>query len=461
VLGNSPSKYFPSRKKKDLKMTEKSSPKNPMARVMAVHDFRLLFTGATTSLLGDQFALIATPWLVLRLTGDPLVLGFVLALEGIPRAVFMLLGGAVTDRISPRLLMFLSDAVRLALTVWMAFAVFTGTVQMWMLYVFGLGFGLVAGFAIPAENSIVPMLVEERDLQAGNSIIMGISQLVGFIGPTVAGILIGGFSRSLTGIGMAFALDAISFAVSGTCLWLMRGGSRRERSAGSSESESIWVSIAAGVKYLWSDRVLRLMFLVITALNFLIVGPLLVGIPVLANQRFSGSAVVFGMLMSAYAGGNLVGYLLAGSLPRPAGNTMRVLIILLQTAFGLVIASFGFSPFVWLDFSLMLLTGVGNGYISIIMFTWMQTRTPREMLGRMMSILMFSNTGLVPIAQAISGAVSKWNLTALFGLSGALILLLTLWTAFQPGLRAFSESLSAKPAEEPILKRSGEEPSVG
>ena len=59
-------------------------------------DFRRLFAGATTSQLGDQFALVATPWLVMHLTGDPLALGLVLALEGAPRALFMLLGGAVT-----------------------------------------------------------------------------------------------------------------------------------------------------------------------------------------------------------------------------------------------------------------------------------------------------------------------------------------------------------------------------
>lgn len=175
-------------------MVDTTSPKNPMLRVMALRDFRLLFSGAATSLLGDQFALIATPWLVLRLTGDPLTLGIVLALEGIPRAVLMLLGGAITDRLSPRLLMLASDIIRFLLTAMMAMVIFFGTIPLWMIYVFSLGFGLVAGFAIPAENSIVPMLVEERDLQAGNSIVMGIAQLVGFIGPTVAGILIGGFS---------------------------------------------------------------------------------------------------------------------------------------------------------------------------------------------------------------------------------------------------------------------------
>lgn len=84
-------------------MTNTTSTQNPMARVMSLRDFRLLFAGTSTSLLGDQFALIATPWLVLQLTGDPLALGIVLALEGFPRALFMLLGGAVTDRLSPRM----------------------------------------------------------------------------------------------------------------------------------------------------------------------------------------------------------------------------------------------------------------------------------------------------------------------------------------------------------------------
>ena len=103
-----------------------TSTQSPMARVMALRDFLLLLSGTATSLLGDQFALIATPWLVLKLTGDPTALGIVLALEGLPRAVFMLLGGAITDRISPRLVMLISDVIRFMLTVLMASVVFMG-----------------------------------------------------------------------------------------------------------------------------------------------------------------------------------------------------------------------------------------------------------------------------------------------------------------------------------------------
>ena len=414
-----------------------------MARVMSLRNFRLLFAGTTTSLLGDQFALIATPWLVLTLTGDPMALGIVLALEGIPRAAFMLIGGAITDRISPRIVMLISDLVRLVLTALMAFVVFTGIVQVWMLYAFGLGFGLVAGFAIPAENSMVPMLVQEQDLQAGNSIMMGIGQLAGFVGPTVAGILIGRYSSSLFGIGLAFALDAFSFAVSSGCLWLIRIAARTGSAGTSPAGESVWASILAGLKYLWKDEALRMLFIVLTALNFLLIGPLLVGIPVLAVQRLPEGAVAFGMLISAYAGGNLAGFLVAGSLPRPGGAVMKTILIALLAAFGVVIASLGFVPSTWVDFASLLLLGLGNGYIAIILFTWIQNRTPKDMLGRMMSIIMFCSTGLVPVSEAVSGAVSKWNLTLLFAGAGLLCVLVTVWAAFQPGLRLFSEDLAA------------------
>ena len=160
---------------------------NPMARVMSLRNFRLLFTGAFISLLGDQFALIATPWLVLQLTRRPVDAWNRSCPGRDSAAAFILFGGAITDRLSPRRVMLIANITRFFLTAFMALVVFTGLVQVWMIYTFALLFGIVAGFAIPAEQSIVPTLVDEQDLQAGNSIIMGITQLAGFIGPTHRG----------------------------------------------------------------------------------------------------------------------------------------------------------------------------------------------------------------------------------------------------------------------------------
>ncbi|MBE3033094.1 MAG: MFS transporter, partial [Actinobacteria bacterium] len=86
-----------------------------MTSVLRIRDFRLLFSGEGVSLLGDQFYFIALPWLVLQLSASTMVLGVVLALQGVPRAAFMLVGGAVSDRFSPRRVMIGSNVVRLAL----------------------------------------------------------------------------------------------------------------------------------------------------------------------------------------------------------------------------------------------------------------------------------------------------------------------------------------------------------
>jgi MFS family permease len=413
-----------------------------MFKVLTIRDFRLLFTGVSTSLLGDQLVLIATPWLVLQLTNDPLALGIVLALEGIPRALFMLFGGAITDRFSPRIIMLTSDIARLILATFMATVVFMGIVKLWMLYAFSLGFGLVAGFAVPAGNSIVPTLVEEEDLQAGNSMVMGVEQLASFVGPVMAGILIGKFTKSFLGIGLAFGIDAVTFGISVMTLWFMHG-QNNVAAPTERKQKSIWNDILDGLKYVWNDRALRLIFLVIAAVNFLFVGPIMVGIPVLAAQRLTQGAVAFGLLMSGFAGGNLGGFLLAGALPKPTERIIRFFLISLLAIFGVVMGIIGFIDLTWVDFGLMSLLGLGNGYVTITLFTWIQKRTPQKLLGRTMSLLMLSSAGLIPVSQAISGAVSALNLSLLFIIVGSLIVFVSAWTAFQPALVTFSKSVAA------------------
>ena len=416
---------------------------NTLRNLFSIRDFRLLFIGVSTSLLGDQFTLIATPWLVLQLTDNPLALGLVLALEGIPRALFMLFGGAVTDLFSPRAVLLACDGIRLVLTALMAFVVLTGVVQLWMLYLFGLAFGLVAGFAVPAGNSILPLLLNKTDLQTGNSLVMGVGQLVGFVGPVTAGILIGTFSTSCLGVGLAFGIDAVTFAISALTLWRMRGGGPGSSSTEPTPKESIWTAILSGLQWVWKDKPLRLIFWVIAAVNFLFVGPLLVGIPVLAARRLPEGATAFGLLMSAFSAGNLGGFLAAGLLPKPNGKHMRILLISLLAAFGLALGTMGMLYVTWVGFTLLLLLGLGNGYVTLILFTWIQTHTPKTMLGRVMSLLMLSSNGLLPISQSISGAAGSWNMVWLFGGAGVLILLVSLWAARHPALVTFSESLSA------------------
>ena len=414
---------------------------NPMARVLGQRDFRLLFTGTGLSLLGDQFALIATPWLVLQLTDDPMQLGLVLALGGIPRALFLLIGGVITDRLTPRRTMLMADVIRLGLVALIASAVMSGVVEMWMLYVFSLCFGILSGCAVPAENSIVPTLLAKADLQAGNAVIMGVTQLAGFVGPSLAGIVIGAYAQSLTGVGYAYGIDAVTFGLSALCLLLIRGRKRPEPA----KPEGMILAIKTAAVHVWHDKTLRLMFTLLAAINFLVIGPLLIGLPIIAHERLPQGATAYGLLMSAFAAGNLLGFIAAGALPRLAARGIRVLVLALFGGFGLVVGAIGFIPSLGLDFALLALLGFGNGYVAILMITWMQARTPEVMLGRVMSFMLFASSGLIPISQMLAGALGKWNLDAVLITAGTLSLAVTLWAATRPQLRSFSSELAAQP----------------
>jgi MFS family permease len=405
---------------------------NPMKRVFGIRNFFLLWIGQSTSLLGDQFHSIAGAWLVLQLTGDPLALGTVLALGGIPRAIFTVIGGAITDRISPRRVMLVADFIRLFLSTLLAAQVLTGTLQVWMIYVYSLVAGVVSGLFAPASMSIAPRLVQIEDLQAANSVMQGSMQLIGFAGPAAAGGLIAVFPQEQLGVGLAIAFDALTFVVSVITLWLMTAGGEAVTPAARADRASVLSSIRQGFAYLLKDPVLRLMFILIALANLAFGGPFVVGVPYLADTRFPEGAAAYGLIMSGYAGGNLLGILLSGVLPKMSRKVMQVFMVLMFFAFGAGISALAWIGLTWLAFADLLILGLLNGYLSILLITGLQRNTPREMLGRLMSMVLLANLGLMPLSQALAGGVLRWNVTALFATAGGLLLACAVYLAM-PG----------------------------
>ena len=109
---------------------------------------------------------MALPWLVLKLTGDPAALGLVLAVMALPRAVFILIGGAVVDRMSPRRVLLGARAINAACIAMLAVLVLTGAMHMWMVYLLSLGVGLSTAFAYPAGSAILPQLLRRNSCEA-------------------------------------------------------------------------------------------------------------------------------------------------------------------------------------------------------------------------------------------------------------------------------------------------------
>jgi len=400
-----------------------AAPAGPaLLRPLRVRDFRLLFTGETISVLGDHFHFVALAWLTLQLTGSGLALGSVLMVAAIPRAIFMLLGGALSDRLSPRSLMLYSNAFRAVLVGIVATLVITGNVELWQLYVMAGIFGVVDALFYPALSSILPMLVDEPTLPPANALMQGSQQLAGLIGPAMAGVLV-----ALVQTGPAFAIDAASFAVAAAALIFIAGGRRRTTSAESADGteSGLLGTIRAGFAYAWTDPAVRSLILLVAAFNFAFTGPLSVGLPFLADHSLGGGSATFGVLLSAFGAGSLLGAVGAGSISRVP--RLGTVVLSIAVGLGVGLGLIGVAPSVLTAFGLLAAMGLGAGFINVHVVSWLQGRTADAMRGRVMSMVMLGSVGLAPVSYALAGLIIDLGaVTAMFAVAGAIVVVASL-----------------------------------
>ena len=400
-----------------------AAPAGPaLLRPLRVRDFRLLFTGETISVLGDHFHFVALAWLTLQLTGSGLALGSVLMVAAIPRAIFMLLGGALSDRLSPRSLMLYSNAFRAVLVGIVATLVITGNVELWQLYVMAGIFGVVDALFYPALSSILPMLVDEPTLPPANALMQGSQQLAGLIGPAMAGVLV-----ALVQTGPAFAIDAASFAVAAAALIFIAGGRRRTTSAESADGteSGLLGTIRAGFAYAWTDPAVRSLIMLVAAFNFAFTGPLSVGLPFLADHSLGGGSATFGVLLSAFGAGSLLGAVGAGSISRVP--RLGTVVLSIAVGLGVGLGLIGVAPSVLTAFGLLAAMGLGAGFINVHVVSWLQGRTADAMRGRVMSMVMLGSVGLAPVSYALAGLVVDLGAVAfMFAVAGAIVVVASL-----------------------------------
>jgi MFS family permease len=386
-------------------------------------EFRYLWIGNTVSGCGDQFFLVALPWLILQLTGSGAVLGGIMMVEAIPRAALMLIGGAVTDRVSPRKIMILTAATRTLLVAALAAFIWTHHVEVWQIYVLCFFFGVADAFAAPAAQTLLPSLVAPAQLPAANALSQGTQQFAMLTVPAPAGIII-----AALGVGAAFSIDAVSFLFIIAALLKLRDPPRVEAALSRS---SVVGSILEGLNYVKNDVALRTLLFVAAVLNFCIAGPLSVGVAFLAKSDF-GSPAAFGLLMSSVAGGSLFGLILAGVRQQ---RRRGWLLIAVSVVIGICTASIGLLRQLWSLLPSLFVMSASAGFLNVHLLAWFQQRVDRTMLGRVMSVLMFAGLGLMPLSLAAAGVAVQWNLPGMFAGAGVLVLVVAFIAALQRPVR--------------------------
>jgi MFS family permease len=414
------------------------SPQPPAARrhPLALPHFRNLWLGGSISLLGDQFYLVALPWLVLQLTGSSLALGTMLMAAGVPRAALMLVGGAVIDRFSARRVLMTTATVRAVLVGTVAALLWLHVVELWHLYLLTFAFGVADAFSFPAGPALIPTLVEPQQLPAANAVMQSSAVAAQMLGPAPAGLVIRRW-----GIAAAMFFDAVSFlAVLAAIVGLPEprraapaaaggaGGAAGATPAGAAPAgvaaaaapvrPSMVRSIGLGLRAVWHDPPLRALMLLFAALNLCVSGPIGVGLAAVAKFRF-GSAAVFGTFLTCFGGGMLSGVLLGGLIKQPRRRGLQVAVMGGLT--GLEMIAMGLALRAVVIGTLMALMGLGVGFVNVQFAGWMQQRVERALLGRVASVLMFCAVGLVPLSYAIAGALAQWSFVALFAGAGTLL----------------------------------------
>jgi MFS family permease len=353
----------------------------------------------------------------------------------VPRALLMLIGGVTVDRWSPRLVMLASNAVRLVAVTALALVVLAGATELWMLYAFALVFGVADAFFFPAQTSIVPQLVEPEQLQRANGIVQGTAQASVLLGPALAGLVIAGLatpgaSTDTSGIGIALLVDAASFGVSMVTLWLMRARRRVEAT-----SSSVIDDLKAAFRHVGSVPGLRWVIMISLAANFFIVGPFEVGLPVIAYERLPEGAAAFGILLSAFGGGSLVGLALGAMLPAPRPSRFAFFVLGATGLSGLGLALLPFMPGTLAAGLLNAGAGLMLGYGNLHGITWVQARIAPDLMGRVMSVLMLGSVGLIPVSMLVAGVAVQVSLDGMLLVAGIGMAGITVLALMSPTVR--------------------------
>jgi hypothetical protein len=416
-------------------------------------NFLTYWLSGNIAFLGDIFGMFAMQLLVMNLTGgDAAAMGMVMAITGIPRLVFILFGGVLIDRYSPMRVVVIVRYGMAVTQAALAIVVFSGVIEIWMLYVFAIVTGALGSFLMPAQMTIMPAILKQEDLPAGNALNGSAHQAIQAIAPAIVGFilaLLSGYDifadgevvqdpeRELMAYGYAFFINAATFGVSGVMMvWVKVLVDKR-----ASREEDILKSIGDGFVVLWRDKSLRAFVIYITVSQLFTIGAQSVGQPIMAMERFQNldimpAAVALGLFGTASGVGAVLGSLLGGFVLSPSARWFGMVMMVLAMLRGLVMVGLGFVHDLYGTLFLFACFGAFMGYTSVLFMTWMQLRVEISILGRMMSVFMFSMMGIMPISMALAGWGIDWfGLDSLFIFSGLVMVLVSVIAFFSRSIR--------------------------
>ena len=367
-------------------------------------DFTLVVIGQIISLFGNAILRFALPLYLLRQTDSPALLGAAGAAAFLPAVLCAPIGGVVADRVNKRSVMVVLDFSTAGLML--AFALLLGRVPLAPLMVVCLMllYG-IAGAYQPAVQASIPLLAPPERLTGANAVINMVGTLSGLLGPAAGGVLFGAF-----GLRPILWVSIVCFLLSAVMELFIRIPCQPRQPAGGVLS-TVRRDLGESWRFIRRERPVFLSVMLVLALfNLVLSAALIVGIPVAVVRVLGMSDSRLGAAQAAMGLGGLFGGLLTalvgGRLSLRRGNL--VLLAAGLTAAGMALALLpGLPPLLgwWgvtaMSFAVMALSTL----LVVVLSAAVQSRTPPQLLGKVMAFIMAVSNCASPLGQAVYGAL--------------------------------------------------------
>jgi len=371
-----------------------------------------LWGASAASNLADGLFFIALPLLAVRLTDSPILIAGLTLVSRLPWLVFVLVAGALADRLDRRTTMRNVQLFRVAVVGLLAVLALMGALSLPVLYVAAFVLGVGETMFDTAAQSIMPSVVGREQLATANGRLYGVELVMNqFVGPPLGGILIG------VSVPLVLGSSLVGYGLAAVGLTLLVGSFRPQRTGPATRLTS---DIADGLRYLWRHRVLRTMAIMVGVMNLASTATWAVLVLYAVSPGpMNLSEPAFGVLMTMFAVGSLTGSFAAAPLERRFGRVRMLFFSVFVIGVGIAVPAFTASPFVvGASFAI---SGVFIVVWNVITVSLRQRIVPDGLLGRVNAGYRLFAWGTQPMGALLGGVVGEvLSLPAVFLLGGAL-----------------------------------------
>jgi MFS family permease len=378
---------------------------NALARVFhafSYRDFRLLWFGAFTSSSGTWLQETALAWILLQLTNDASYLGYLGFLSTAPILIFTLIGGVFADRFDRRRILITSQWLQLTFAFTLAALAFfkvPNMILVWSALALAFMTGCVQAFGGPAYQSLIPMLVDKKDLPNAIALNSIQFQLARAVGASIGSFPFRLFPDQMLAASVSFGLNSLSFVVVIFALMSLSVRHIPRPPVGGMRSQ-----MREGLNFVWHQEALRSLTLLAFASTFLGM-QVMTFLPAFARDTFQIGAEGNFRLVAVSGFGAVIGALITASLGNVVNKGRKAL--LMQICFGVMIIAFSLTHSVWLAYAILFLAGIFMMILFAMIMSLVQLIVSDDMRGRVMSIYMVAFRGGMPLGSLITGLLSK------------------------------------------------------